>query len=575
MMNKQATDDYNHILNNFDVTDLKYTNEDTSDVGIEYIACIKNHNNAYDEEFNKIISDNFEKDEMGEYIKYTDYGYINISNEDEFINVSVFVNLENVEESNISLMEGGIYPVELVGGADEAFLNVINEILGGDVSEVDNLELIPALGYGGYGRYWYKANITIDEATIVNFISDKSTPEAKRLLDGEKLIINPYSDINIDCSANSVQYQNGITLDTLDETTVDMKALDNDANIIGEEIISKLVEAENKIIEVLKNYEEIEYDDEEFDESIIPIKEHTDGDWDDDELASIYGGDTAQSQKTIEDELDETYLWYGKYTSISKQSRNSSQELVKKVMFKFNSSDFDEANAEFESIIPELYSNCKLMGKLVYGVGSYKQLEKEGFKPIGDIANIESFEDGYDPETDIHGDPDAPYIEMQEPIQYNGFNIYKGVNEYDNEMYYIFFEDDPIPEPGYEERRAKTIDIAKKWCDYYVDPDDEIGIYTGGDPNELDEREFDESIISIKESQADEDDDIYIEEEYYQRNIYDVLDNITALADSYDDAENDEKLKKLGKTIERIEDELDILKKHCMDAVTGIKHIKL
>ena len=103
------------------------------------------------------------------------------------------------DESLNTLTEGGIYPVALVGGVDDAFLKVINEILGGDINEVDNLELIPALGFGGAGRYWYKANITIDEDTIVNYISEENTPEAFKLLNNETLIINPYSDIDITC----------------------------------------------------------------------------------------------------------------------------------------------------------------------------------------------------------------------------------------------------------------------------------------------------------------------------------------------------------------------------------------
>lgn len=218
--------------------------------------------------------------------------------------------IESLNESIKTLKEGGIYPVVLVGGADEAFLDVVNEILGGEIVEVNNLELIPSLGFGGSGRYWYRAAITLDEATIVNFISTESTPEAKRLLNNETLVINPYSDISIECSANSAQYIDGTTLDALSDSDADMKVLDNESDSIGNAIITKLIEAEDKIIEVLKKYEDI--DEDEFnhvDESLIPIQEYWDDDWDDDELANIYGGDTAQSQKDIaDDELNASKL---------------------------------------------------------------------------------------------------------------------------------------------------------------------------------------------------------------------------------------------------------------------------
>lgn len=179
--------------------------------------------------------------------------------------------IESLNESVKSLTEGGIYPVGLYGGAEEAFIKSINEILGGNILEVDNLELIPSLGFGG--RYWYRANITLDEDTIVNFITEESTPEAKRLLNNETLIINPYSDISILCSANKEQYQDGTTLDALNDSDANMETLDKESDIIGGTIIAKLIEAEDKIIEVLKNYEEVEDDSEYIDESLIPIEE--------------------------------------------------------------------------------------------------------------------------------------------------------------------------------------------------------------------------------------------------------------------------------------------------------------
>ena len=86
----------------------------------------------------------------------------------------------------------------------------------------------------------------------------------------------------------------------------------------------------------------------------------------------------------------------------------------------------------------------------------------------------ENLVDDYD-EIEDDGDYDAPYIPNQKPINYKGFDIYKGNDEYDNETYYIFFEDEPLPEPGYEDMSTNTLEQAKEWCDnYYEDEDIEI-----------------------------------------------------------------------------------------------------
>ena len=180
-------------------------------------------------------------DDIIEDLKNNGFAVLNATN--EFIDVSdendkeyvlklggtektITINkIEALDESLIPITEGGIYAVDLDNGADEAFIKVVNEILGGNVSEVDNLELIPALGFGGGGRYWYRAKIILDEETIVNFITDESTPEAKNLLDSGDLIINSYSDISIDCSADKKYYIDGTTLDALN---------DSDANSIME-----------------------------------------------------------------------------------------------------------------------------------------------------------------------------------------------------------------------------------------------------------------------------------------------------------------------------------------------------
>ena len=62
---------------------------------------------------------------------------------------------------------------------------------------------------------------------------------------------------------------------------------------------------------------------EALDESLIPIQEYYDEDeWDDDELASIYGGDTKDSQKAIADEMNELYLDEASHPKLGKRVKS-------------------------------------------------------------------------------------------------------------------------------------------------------------------------------------------------------------------------------------------------------------
>lgn len=62
---------------------------------------------------------------------------------------------------------------------------------------------------------------------------------------------------------------------------------------------------------------------ESLDESLIPIQEYYDEEeWDDDELASIYGGDTKDSQKAIADEMKELYLDESSHPKLGKKVKS-------------------------------------------------------------------------------------------------------------------------------------------------------------------------------------------------------------------------------------------------------------
>lgn len=168
------------------------------------------------------------------------------------------------DRKNESLLtEGGIYPVDLDDLAVDEFENKVGELLGGKVS-VSNLELIPAKGFGGSGIYWYKANINIsDEDIIKQFLNDK-TPVAKRLYDDDELIINMYSDIAVIASDDN--YESGITFDVSADTEIsdeDYNKLDEEADIVGNEIINKLKENEESLVNVLKDFEISDEEDKE------------------------------------------------------------------------------------------------------------------------------------------------------------------------------------------------------------------------------------------------------------------------------------------------------------------------
>ena len=173
------------------------------------------------------------------------------------------------DRKNESLLtEGGIYPVDLDDNAAEKFEEKVGEILGGEVS-VDSLELIPAKGFGGSGIYWYKADINVsDENIIKQFLNDK-TPIAKRLYDNDELIINMYSDIDV--VASDDRYESGISFDINGDTEIsdeDYNKLDGEADIVGEQIINKLKENEQTLVNLLKDYEVIEDDEDYVEESL-------------------------------------------------------------------------------------------------------------------------------------------------------------------------------------------------------------------------------------------------------------------------------------------------------------------
>ena len=220
--------------------------------------------------------------------------------------------IEALDESIKSLNEGGIYPVDLDNDAIEAFEDKLSQILNGYVS-VKNLELIPAYGFGGAGVYWYKCDIDLGDDVIEKLLDSKSTPEAYKANENNDLIIYMPS-ISVNCSHDN-EYEVYVDLDSRNESD-DYDKLKNEENIISAKIINILKENENDLVELLKEYEI-------FDESLIPIKEwHDEDEWDDDELASIYGGDSKDSQKAIADDMKELDLDEASHPKLGKRVKS-------------------------------------------------------------------------------------------------------------------------------------------------------------------------------------------------------------------------------------------------------------
>ena len=423
-------------------------------------------------------------DDIIEDLKNNGFAVLNATN--EFIDVSdendkeyvlklggtertITINkIEALDESLIPITEGGIYPVDLDSAAIEAFEDKLSQILNGYVG-VKKLELIPSYGFGGPGIYWYKCDIDLGDDVIENLLDAKSTPEAYKANENNDLIIYMPS-ITVTCSHDN-EYEVYVDLDSRNESD-DYDELKNEENIISDKIIAMLTANETDLVELLKEYEILDDDYEEYNESLIPIKEWYDEDeWDDDELASIYGGDSRDSQKAIADEMKELYL--------------------------------------DESSHPKLGKRVKSL---------------------------------------------------------KGWKIYQGTDDNGDEIFRCFTPDDDRPTIGYEDWETETLEQAISWIENY---DLEESKKPTNESNK-------EDLTSVSKGDSSDSDDgkIIIERDTfgnYEENVFTTLDNIEILASSYKEV-NSNTLKTL---IDRLEDELDTLKKINMKLITGIKQITL
>lgn len=271
---------------------------------------------------------------------------------------------------------------------------------------------------------------------------------------------------------------------------------------------------------------------EALNESLIPIQEYCDEDeWDDDELANIYGGDTAQSQKDIaEDEI----------AALKSEAFDDWKEpkLGKKIKqlkgWKIYQGTDSSGDETFRCFTPDEYRpevgyedwECETLEQAISWVQNYDLEESK--KCDNDInADI------------INEDSDDDLIVVE----------------------YITTGNDDV---DIQKRIAKI----RNAIEYYENNDDDT-LYNLIDKLE-DELEDLKDINMKNTTKIDESKNTLIETDTfgnYEENVFTALDNIEFLATSYEELNKNS----LGSLISKLKDEVDTLEKIHMKLVTGIQ----
>ena len=126
----------------------------------------------------------------------------------------------------------------------------------------------------------------------------------------------------------------------------------------------------------------------------IPERKQLDSEYRNDDIYSSssvetrsYGGAYDVDDEYIDSSTDITAaykLWMGKYKS-------AKDNKMHKVYFEFDTSDFEEAEQEFEDIIPEPYSYARLLGTAPHE----SLLQKDGFEKIQSSSSVDANTDEY------------------------------------------------------------------------------------------------------------------------------------------------------------------------------------
>lgn len=247
-------------------------------------------------------------------------------------------------------------------------------------------------------------------------------------------------------------------------------------------------------------------------------------DFSDDELASIYGGDTSQSQKdlarsellssmnalkievesglygisgigangfnvTVVDDRNHpiyqhSYI-YGWNASWNKRFVSKNQPYVSDVV----KSLCDKYDIPKENIF--VYAGTNMFAGKPVKADAVERFKTRYVDPIK-LENVvkENWQDDWV----------EPTIDPNPIDNVNGLDIYKGTDQYGEEAYYLFLEDDEYPEPGYEEWQTETLELAREWASSYEPADfvEEV------QPNE-NLQDLTEKLSPVKESAFDND----------------------------------------------------------------------
>lgn len=211
-------------------------------------------------------------------------------------------------------------------------------------------------------------------------------PDAKRK--GKLIVATNKGSVN---SSSSIKASSEIIWDDLDWNQQIQVMKRYIRNYKGTRIFEDFADYINKPVEdIIDSF----CDAESHGDIKIPERKQLDSEYRNDDIYSSssvetrsYGGAYDVDDEYIYSSTDITAaykLWMGKYKS-------AKDNKMHKVYFEFDTSDFEEAEQEFEDIIPEPYSYARLLGTAPHE----SLLQKDGFEKIQSSSSVDANTDEY------------------------------------------------------------------------------------------------------------------------------------------------------------------------------------
>lgn len=201
-------------------------------------------------------------------------------------------------------------------------------------------------------------------------------PDAKRK--GKLIVATNSKSVN---SSTNIKASSEIIWDDLDWNQQIQVMKRYIRNYKGTRIFEDFADYINKPVEdIIDSFT----DAESYGDIKIPERKQLDSEYRNDDIYSSSSVDGAYDvdDKYIGSSTDITAsskLWMGKYKSVKDNKMH-------KVYFEFDTSDFEEAEQEFEDIIPEPYSYARLLGTAPHEA----LLQKDGFEKIQSSSSVSS-----------------------------------------------------------------------------------------------------------------------------------------------------------------------------------------